>query len=41
MMTERGVGDIVVTVDDQDPSQVAVLMLEEIRRYQDKLTATR
>ncbi|GAA1596050.1 hypothetical protein GCM10009804_60740 [Kribbella hippodromi] len=36
MMTERGVGDIVVTVDDHDPLQVATLMLAEIQRYQEK-----
>jgi hypothetical protein len=41
MMTEHGVGDIIVAVDDQDPPQVATLMLEEIQRYQEKLTATR
>jgi adenylylsulfate kinase len=36
MMVERGVGDILVAVDDQDPPQVATLMLEEIQRYQEK-----
>jgi ribose 1,5-bisphosphokinase PhnN len=40
MMTERGVGDIVVAVDNQDPAQVASLMLEEIQRYKEKLAAT-
>jgi energy-coupling factor transporter ATP-binding protein EcfA2 len=40
MMTERGVGDIIIAVDDQDPQQVATLMLEEIQRYQEKLNAT-
>jgi hypothetical protein len=40
MLTERGVGDIIVAVDDQDPPQVATLMLEEIERYQEKLSAT-
>jgi len=36
LMTERGVGDIVITVDDQDPEAVAQLMLDNIdqRRQQ-------
>lgn len=36
LMTERGVGDIVVTVDDHDPEAVARLMLDRIdeRRQQ-------
>jgi energy-coupling factor transporter ATP-binding protein EcfA2 len=37
MMTERGVGDIIVAVDDHDPAQVATLMLAEI---QEKLATT-
>lgn len=41
MMTERGVGDIIVTVDDQDPGQVAALMLDAIQRYREKLTSTK
>jgi energy-coupling factor transporter ATP-binding protein EcfA2 len=38
MMTERGVGDITVTVDDHGPEQVAALMLDEIQQYRDTLT---
>ncbi|WP_427893146.1 zeta toxin family protein [Kribbella sp. GL6] len=32
LMTERGVGDIVITVDGEDPQQVATLMLEKIQQ---------
>lgn len=30
LMTERGIGDVVVTVDDHDPKAVAQLMLDKI-----------
>lgn len=33
LMTERGVGDIVVTVDHHDPEGVARLMLDRIDEY--------
>lgn len=39
IMTERGVGDIIIAVDDQAPPQVATLMLEQIHRHQQKPTA--
>lgn len=41
MMTERGVGDIVLTVDDHGPGQVAALMLDAIQRYRERFTSTR
>jgi ribose 1,5-bisphosphokinase PhnN len=34
MMTRRGVGDVVIKVDDQSPREVAELVLQEIRRLE-------